>query len=221
MASARSDIRRPPVGQPLALFFTIAVPFAGTDVSSEAANEPAKRAAEVSANATEPRNDGARGLAGATANTSARASATKSAILAMVASTLTAITAAELAVIATREATGRGRTEETVTNAFTRKTEVVAATDPRHRLYRAGAKTSARAIATLSASASASFAMVATTLTAIAAVAVAVTATREIAAARGRTGATMMITAVLDPRAFRQQDTATIDRGVSASASHQ
>ena len=40
VASARSDIRRPPVGQPLALFFTIALPFAGTDVASEAANEP-------------------------------------------------------------------------------------------------------------------------------------------------------------------------------------
>ena len=33
MASARSDIRCPPVGQPLALFFTIALPFAGTDVA--------------------------------------------------------------------------------------------------------------------------------------------------------------------------------------------
>ena len=40
VASARSDIRRPPVGQPLALFFTIALPFAGTDVASDAANEP-------------------------------------------------------------------------------------------------------------------------------------------------------------------------------------
>ena len=40
VASARSDIRRPPVGQPLALFFTIALPFAGMDVASEAANEP-------------------------------------------------------------------------------------------------------------------------------------------------------------------------------------
>ena len=40
VASARSDIRRSPVGQPLALFFTIALPFTGTDVASEAANEP-------------------------------------------------------------------------------------------------------------------------------------------------------------------------------------
>ena len=40
VASARLDIRRPPVGQPLALFFTIALPFADTDVASEAANEP-------------------------------------------------------------------------------------------------------------------------------------------------------------------------------------
>ena len=137
----------------------------------------------------------------------------------MVASTLTAMAAAEVAVTATREiAAARYRTEETVTNAFTRTTEVVAATDPRHRPCRAGAKTSARAIATLSASASASFAMVATTLTAMAAAAVAVTATREIAAARYRTGATMMIAAGLDPRAFRQQDIATIDRGVSAGS---
>ena len=58
----------------------------------------------------------------------------------------------------------------------------------------------------------ASFAMVATTLTAMAAVAVAVTATREIAAARYHTGATLMIAAGLGPRAFRQQDIATIDR---------
>ena len=40
VASARSDIRRPPVGQPLALFFTIALPFAGTGVASEVADEP-------------------------------------------------------------------------------------------------------------------------------------------------------------------------------------
>ena len=40
VASAQSNIRRPPVGQPLALFFTVALPFAGTDVASEAANEP-------------------------------------------------------------------------------------------------------------------------------------------------------------------------------------
>ena len=40
VALARLDIRRPLVSQLRVLFFTIALPFAGTDVASEAANEP-------------------------------------------------------------------------------------------------------------------------------------------------------------------------------------
>ena len=52
VASARSDIRRPPVGQPLVLFFTIGLPFAGTDVASEAANERTNPSSEAN---SEPR----------------------------------------------------------------------------------------------------------------------------------------------------------------------